>query len=53
MSQQEIAKSFDPAAIESRWGPAWEKAGTFTAGTDTLNKTDKPAFSCCDMVRVA
>ena len=41
MPQPEIAKSFDPAAIESRWGPTWEKAGYFKAGT-TLGK---PAFS--------
>ncbi len=34
MTQQEIAKSFDPAAIEARWAPTWEKAGYFAAGTD-------------------
>ncbi len=37
----ELAKSFDPAAIEARWAPIWESRGYFAAGTDP----DKPAFS--------
>ena len=41
MTQQEIAKSFDPAAIEARWAPAWEQAGYFTAGT----AAGKPSFA--------
>ena len=51
MIPQEIAKSFDPAAIEARWAPIWEKAGYFKAGTDTSTETGtgspagKPAFS--------
>ena len=45
MTQQEIAKSFDPATIESKWGPTWEKAGYFAAGTDTAAQPAKPAFA--------
>jgi len=30
----ELAKSFDPAAIEARWTPIWEERGYFSAGTD-------------------
>ncbi len=35
----ELAKSFDPQAIEATWYPLWENAGYFEAGLDT-NKTD-------------
>ena len=38
---QELAKSFEPNAIESRWYPVWEKSGYFQAGLDPT----KPAFS--------
>jgi valyl-tRNA synthetase len=31
---KELAKSFDPKDIESRWYPAWESAGHFKAGLD-------------------
>jgi len=34
----ELAKSFDPKAIESRWYPAWENNGHFKAGMDTGKK---------------
>ncbi|MDO5532851.1 valine--tRNA ligase [Sutterella sp.] len=37
----ELAKSFEPNAIESRWYPVWEKSGYFQAGLDPT----KPAFS--------
>jgi valyl-tRNA synthetase len=37
----ELAKSFDPADIESFWRAEWEKRGYYTATTDA----DKPAFS--------
>ena len=37
----ELAKSFEPAEIESRWYPIWEKRGYFRAGTDPK----KPGFS--------
>jgi valyl-tRNA synthetase len=37
----ELAKSFDPAAIEARWAPIWESRGYFEAGTDP----GKPSFS--------
>ena len=37
----ELARSFDPAAIEARWAPIWESRGYFAAGTDP----GKPSFS--------
>ncbi len=37
----ELAKSFEPAAIESRWGPVWAAAG---AAAPTLDPA-KPSFS--------
>ncbi len=37
----ELAKSFDPHAIESRWYPLWESRGYFKAGFDPL----RPSFS--------
>ena len=36
----ELAKSFEPAAIEARWTPLWEAAGL---GQPTLD-ADKPSF---------
>ena len=30
----ELAKSFDPHGIESRWYPFWESRGFFSAGFD-------------------
>ncbi|MBI4193797.1 MAG: valine--tRNA ligase [Betaproteobacteria bacterium] len=33
----ELAKSFEPAAIEARWYPEWETNGYFRAGLDALN----------------
>jgi valyl-tRNA synthetase len=36
-----LAKSFEPAAIESRWSPVWEARGYYAAGLDP----SKPAFS--------
>ena len=41
MSQAELAKSFEPHAIEAKWYPVWEQAGYFKAGYDTA----KPSFS--------
>ncbi|MBM3342239.1 MAG: class I tRNA ligase family protein, partial [Betaproteobacteria bacterium] len=38
MSANELAKSFEPAAIEARWYPVWETSGHFKAGADN-NKT--------------
>jgi valyl-tRNA synthetase len=35
----ELAKSFEPKDIESRWYPKWENAGYFKAGLDP-NKTE-------------
>ena len=37
----ELAKSFEPAAIESRWYPEWESRGYFDAG---LDKSKADAF---------
>jgi len=37
----ELAKSFEPAAIESRWYPEWESRGYFRAG---LDKSKPDAF---------
>jgi valyl-tRNA synthetase len=34
----ELAKSFDPSNIESRWYPTWEDAGYFKAGLDGSKK---------------
>ncbi len=34
----ELAKSFEPKAIESRWYPVWENSGYFKAGMDTEKK---------------
>jgi valyl-tRNA synthetase len=36
----ELAKSFEPKAIEARWYPQWENSGYFKAGTDTSNKNN-------------
>jgi valyl-tRNA synthetase len=33
----ELAKSFEPAAIEARWYPVWENSGYFRAGLDVAN----------------
>ena len=37
----ELAKSFEPAAVEARWYPVWESRGYFDAGADPA----RPAFS--------
>ncbi len=34
----ELAKSFEPAAIEARWYPQWESRGFFRAGLDKSNQ---------------
>ncbi|MBI5659260.1 MAG: valine--tRNA ligase [Nitrosomonadales bacterium] len=34
----ELAKSFEPQAIEARWYPHWEQAGYFKAGLDPEKK---------------
>ena len=33
-TKEELAKSFEPSAIESKWYPIWEKRGYFAAGKD-------------------
>ncbi len=38
---KDLAKTFEPAEIEARWYPIWEKRGYFKAGTDPK----KPSFS--------
>jgi valyl-tRNA synthetase len=37
----ELAKSFEPAEIEKRWGPEWESRGLYRAG----NEARRAAFS--------
>ena len=37
----ELAKSFEPAAIEAHWGPLWEKSGAYRPTLDT----SRPSFS--------
>jgi valyl-tRNA synthetase len=37
LSGTELAKSFDPATIESHWYPLWEQRGYFKAGLDRSN----------------
>ncbi|MCU0897601.1 MAG: class I tRNA ligase family protein, partial [Burkholderiales bacterium] len=37
----DLAKSFDPQAIEQRWYPFWDARGYFNAGY----ATEKPAFA--------
>ena len=34
MSERELAKSFDPAAIEAHWGPLWEESGVYEPSLD-------------------
>jgi valyl-tRNA synthetase len=41
MSLSELAKSFEPAAIEAKWAPQWEASA---AAVPTLD-TNKPSFS--------
>jgi valyl-tRNA synthetase len=37
----ELAKSFEPSAIEARWAPLWEQGGVYAPTLDT----GKPSFS--------
>lgn len=37
----ELAKSFEPAAIEARWAPLWEQSGVYAPRMDE----EKPSFS--------
>ncbi|MDP9125228.1 MAG: valine--tRNA ligase, partial [Pseudomonadota bacterium] len=37
----ELAKSFEPAAIEARWAPLWERSGVYEPTLDAA----KPSFS--------
>ena len=37
----DLAKSFEPAAIEARWAPLWEHDGTYRPKTDPA----KPSFA--------
>lgn len=39
--ENELAKSYEPAGIEAKWYPIWEKRGYFKAGADK----NKPSFS--------
>nr|HET7859139.1 valine--tRNA ligase [Caldimonas sp.] len=39
-SDRELAKSFDPAAIEAHWGPLWEESGVYEPTLDPA----RPSF---------
>ncbi|MFO1327999.1 MAG: valine--tRNA ligase [Rubrivivax sp.] len=41
MTTPELSKSFDPAAVESRWAPVWDAPGLFAP---TLDRT-RPSFA--------
>ena len=41
MSDRELAKSFEPAAIEAHWAPLWEESGVYEPTLDPA----KPSFS--------
>ena len=41
MTTPELAKSFDPAAIEARWAPIWDQPGLFAPTLDP----SRPSFS--------
>ena len=41
LAMTELAKSFEPAAIEARWGPLWEQSGVYAPRLDPA----KPSFS--------
>ena len=40
-AQPTLAKSFEPAAIEARWAPVWERSGVYAPTLDS----SKPSFS--------
>jgi valyl-tRNA synthetase len=40
MSERELAKSFDPGAIEEHWGPLWEESGVYEPTLDPA----RPSF---------
>ena len=44
---QSLAKSFEPAALEARWGPEWEKRGYGVAGFRGTGapQADAPSFA--------
>jgi valyl-tRNA synthetase len=39
MSEGELAKSFDPAAIEEKWGPLWEESGAYEPTLDPARRS--------------
>lgn len=41
---KELAKSYDPASIEAKWYPFWEKQGYFKAA---LQKASPLSLSSC------
>ena len=42
-----LSKSFEPSAIEMRWGPEWERRGYGVAGANGSGKSKKGAPSFC------
>jgi valyl-tRNA synthetase len=43
--QQELAKAFEPAAIEARWAPQWEARGYFKAGAHVQSANNSAAYT--------
>src|SRR5258707_11659069 len=41
IAKSALAKSFEPAAIEARWAPLWEKSGVYAPTLDA----SRPSFS--------
>jgi valyl-tRNA synthetase len=39
MSERELAKSFDPTAIEAHWGPLWEESGIYEPTLDPARRS--------------
>ncbi|TAL73526.1 MAG: hypothetical protein EPN79_01615, partial [Burkholderiaceae bacterium] len=40
-----LSKSFEPAAIEARWGPEWERRGYAAAGQRGTGSPSAPAHA--------
>jgi valyl-tRNA synthetase len=43
--QQELAKAFEPAAIEARWAPQWDMRGYYKAGVHVKGDHNGQAFT--------
>ncbi|WP_420226506.1 valine--tRNA ligase [Pigmentiphaga litoralis] len=45
IATDELPKSFEPAPIEARWYPEWEKRGDFAGGTHVTSDKNAEAFA--------